>query len=90
MNGSSTNKRSKTDWDRVNALTDETIDTTDIPPLTEAFFRRATLRPPRQRVPVTIQIDSDVLAWFQAQGDECERRLNAALRIYAEAHKEQG
>ena len=79
---------SKTDWDRIGALGDEGIDTSDIPPLSETFFNKATLREPRRPVSVTMHIDPEVLAWFQAQGRRCEDRMNAALRIYADAHKE--
>jgi uncharacterized protein (DUF4415 family) len=80
-------KPSKTDWDRVDALTDGEIDTSEIPPLTDEFFSRATLRMPRARVTVTVSIDADVLDWFTAHGEDFEGRINAALRIYAEAHK---
>jgi uncharacterized protein (DUF4415 family) len=80
-------KLSETNWTRVDALTDGTIDTSDIPPLTQSFFARATLGMLQQPVPVTVHIDPDVLAWFKAQGDEYEQRINAALRIYAEAHR---
>lgn len=76
-----------TDWQRVDAMTDEDIDTSDIPPLTETFFARATLRVPRPVVTTTLKIDAEVLRWFKAQGDDYEQRLNAALRIYAEAHQ---
>lgn len=81
-------KPSETNWDRIGAMTDEMIDASDIPPLTESFFSKATLRTPRQPVPVTMLLDPEVLAWFQSQGPECERRINAALRIYAEAHRQ--
>ena len=81
------NKSSETNWARVDALTDDEIDTSDIPPLTESYFARATLWLPQQPVAVTLHVDPDVLAWFKAQGDEYEQRLNAALRIYVEAHK---
>jgi uncharacterized protein (DUF4415 family) len=37
---------------------------------------------------MTIRADSDVLARFQEQGSQCEPLMNAALRIYAEAHRE--
>jgi uncharacterized protein (DUF4415 family) len=87
MNAKHTNKPSATDWARVDALTDETIDASDIPGLSQAFFERAQLRMPHQPVSVTVQIDADVLAWFQATGAEYEKRINAALRIYAEAHQ---
>ena len=78
---------SGTDWERVDALTDETIDTSDIPPLTESFFARAKLRVPKESVEVTIHVDPEVDEWFRAQGDRCENMMNAALRIYAESHK---
>jgi uncharacterized protein (DUF4415 family) len=87
MSVPSTNRSSKSDWARVDALTDDTIDTSDIPPLTEAHFTRAAVRMPRRSAPVTVHVDADVLTWFKAQGDGWEQRVNAALRIYAEAHK---
>jgi uncharacterized protein (DUF4415 family) len=87
MNAGVTNRRSETDWARVDALADAEIDTSDIPPLDDAFFARAKLRIPHDYISVTVQVDSDVWAWFQAQGEESENRLNAALRIYAEAHR---
>jgi uncharacterized protein (DUF4415 family) len=70
-------------------MTDEEIDTSDIPPLDEAFFAGARLRVPGKKVFVTLDVDADVLEWFKAQGEECRSRINAALRIYVEAHKEQ-
>jgi uncharacterized protein (DUF4415 family) len=82
------NESSKTDWDRIGAVGDEAIDTSDIPPLSKGFFEKATLRSPRQTVAVTMHVDPDVLAWFQAQGQGYEQRINAALRIYADAHRQ--
>lgn len=42
MNASNMNKPSETDWARVDAMTDDMIDTSDIPPLTDEFFKTAT------------------------------------------------
>lgn len=81
-------KASKADWARVDAMTDEDIDTSDIPPLDELFFERAKLRMPKQKVPITLNIDKDILNWFQAQDERYEERINAALKLYAEAHKQ--
>ena len=84
------NEHSRTDWQKLEAMTDEEIDYSDIPPLDDNFFARATLRLPHQpQVTVTMQVDRDVFAWFNAQGDGWERRVRAALRIYVEAHKDQ-
>jgi len=87
MNAQNMNESSKTDWDRIGAMTDEAVDTSDIPPLSKAFFEKATLHTPQQQVAVTVHVDLDVLVWFQSQGQQYEQRLNAALRIYAEAHQ---
>lgn len=85
MNESSIQTPLETDWARVDAMTDEEIDTSDIPPLTETFFQRARVRMPKQRV--TVEIDTDLINWFQAQDKHYERRMNAALRIYVNAHE---
>jgi uncharacterized protein (DUF4415 family) len=68
-------------------MTDESIDISDIPPLTKSFFDKATVRVPRNPVAISLHVDSDILAWFQKQGPQCEPLMNAALRIYAEAHQ---
>jgi uncharacterized protein (DUF4415 family) len=69
-------------------MTDEDIDTSDISPLDETFFANARLRMPK-KVSVTLDVDADVLEWFKAQGEDFQHRINAALKIYADAHKEQ-
>ncbi len=69
-------------------MTDEEIDTSDIPALDEAFFAGARLRMPEKKVSVTLDVDADVLVWFKEQGEDFQNRINAALKIYAEAHKQ--
>ena len=88
MNENNTKKPTETNLERFDELTDETIDTSDIPPLADAFFKRATCRTRKQMTTITVQVEPEVLAWFKEQGDEWERRAAAALRIYAEAHRE--
>ena len=34
----------------------------------------------------TIRIDEDILAWFQAQSDDSDAKINAVLRTYMDAH----
>ena len=87
MSAHDMNRHSETNWARVDALADDTIDTSDIQPLTDAQLARMTLRVPKQPLSITVSVDPDVLAWFRSQGEEFEQRINAALRIYAEAHK---
>lgn len=76
---------SKTNWERVDALSDEDVDTSDIPPLGEDFFRAAMGR--RPRLTVAVEVDPETLAWYEAQGEARAERLAAALRVYAQAHR---
>jgi len=67
---------------KLAALPDDTIDYSDIPPLTEKFWKNAIRNPwyrPRKRQ-VTLRIDADVLAWLRRGGKGYQSRLNALLR----------
>ncbi len=81
-------KPSETDWARIDQMTDEEIDTSDSPPLDDDFFARAEWRMPEKKTAVTLSVDSEVLKWFEAQGADFQQRVNAALKIYAQAHQE--
>lgn len=90
MSDKSSQKQSRTDWDALRTMTDEEINYSDIPPLDDSFFERASLRLPEgQGVVVTMRVDPDVFAWFNTQADDWEQRMRAALRIYVEAHRVQ-
>jgi uncharacterized protein (DUF4415 family) len=88
MNAQDLKKPSETNWARIDGMTDEEIDTSDIPPLDDEFFAKVQWRMPKRKTAVTLSVDNDVLKWFEAQGAEFQQRINAALRIYAEAHQE--
>ena len=68
-------------------MTDDETDTSDIPPLADAFFANAKLRLPKGKVPVVMSVDADVFQWFKSQGAEYQNLINTALRIYAEEPK---
>ena len=53
------NKPSQTDWERIDKLTDEEIDTSDIPPLDDSFFAKAKLRMPQPQVSVAMRVDAE-------------------------------
>ncbi len=77
------NNASKTDWKRLAEMEDKDIDTSDIPELSDAFFKEAEVKvPPKQ--PVTLRLDADVLMWFKAQGRGYQTRINKLLRRYME------
>jgi uncharacterized protein (DUF4415 family) len=62
---------------------DSEIDFSDIPELTEKFWKNAIPNPFYKPVKkqVTLRIDADILAWLRQQGAEgYQSRLNALLR----------
>lgn len=77
---------SKTDWNRLSQMSDEDIETSDIPELDGDFFRRADLRLPAKQS-VTLRVDSDVLDWFKSKGRGYQTRINKLLRQYMNAHR---
>lgn len=89
MSGKDLSNTSRTNWTALEAMDDEAIDYSDIPPLTEEFFEKATLRIPATQARQLVQIEPDVLKWFQAQGGEYKALINAVLRRYIENEGEQ-
>ena len=85
MSDNATNGNSRTDWDRLAHMEDDEIDTSDIPPLEEAFFQRARVYIPRDTIENMVQLDTDVAHWFRAQGKEYAIIINKILRAYIEA-----
>jgi uncharacterized protein (DUF4415 family) len=61
---------------------DVEIDFSDIPPLSENFWKKAVrnpfYRPVKQQL--TVRLDSDVVAWLRRQGRGYQTRLNGVLR----------
>jgi uncharacterized protein (DUF4415 family) len=66
-------------------MSDEDVDLSDVPELTDEFFQRAQRRGPSS-IEVTIPVDAGILAWFQAQGDDWQAHIRTAMRDYARAH----
>ena len=88
MSDNNLKNTSQTNWAKLETMTDEEIDTSDIPPLDEKFFANARLRMPRGKIVVTVSVEKDVNDWYQAQGEESKALMSAAIKIYAEAHRE--
>lgn len=70
------------------AKQDAAIDYSDIPELSPDFWKGATLHTPEPKTGVFIRLDADVLEWMKAQGKGYQTRINAILRSYYEAHRE--
>lgn len=84
-------KPGRTDWQALEALTDEDIERAiaedpDAAPILDAdWFRNAELVIPAAKVPTSMRVDGDVMDWFKAQGRGWQTRMNAVLRAYAKA-----
>jgi uncharacterized protein (DUF4415 family) len=87
MSAKRTSSSSKTDWARVDALTDDQIDASDLPLLGDDFFARAELRLPQPKPSITLRLDAEVLTWFKSQGRGYQTRMNAVLRGYMDAQR---
>ena len=81
-------KQSKTDFARLEAMKDEDINYTDIPPLREGFFREAGWWTPVEKKTVTIRLDSDVLDWLKKGGKGYQTRVNKILRAIMEQQRD--
>lgn len=88
-------ERDRTDWARVDALTDDDIaaairDDPDVAPELDAdWFASATLVMPRPKEQISIRLDRDVLEHFR-QYPRYQTRINAILRAVMEHEKKAG
>lgn len=79
-------RRGKTDWARVDKLTDEDIaravaNDPDAAPI-NIDWSEADLVIPGRKKAISIRVDQDVLDFFKKTGDGYQRRINAVLRSY--------
>ena len=83
--------KSQTDWKRIDAQTDETINLTETPEISAEMFARATVRRGLKIAPrktqLTLRVDSDVLDWYKQHGAGYQTKINALLRAYMDAHQ---
>ena len=75
-------KAQKAELKALAAMPDDQIDTSDIAPLDETFWKSAVqgrfYKP--TKTATTVRVDSDVLAWLKGQGKGYQTRMNAILR----------
>ncbi len=87
-------EKARTDWKRVDALTDQDIaraiaedpDTFEARP--EWLEKAVIVRPARNKRQTTIRFDEDMLEWFREQGAGYQTHMNAVLRAYYEAQRQ--
>lgn len=82
----------RTDWKRVDALTDEDIDraTRDDPDwagFEDIDWSKAEVVFPTPKQSISIRVDQDVVDFFKATGKGYQTRMNAVLRHYVHEQK---
>lgn len=90
MSKSTPSRHSLTDWERLDGLTDEEIDFSDLPEVPTNMFAKGVVRRKSKISDVQsepVPIDSDVLAWFRTQGREYQLTINRLLRAYMESQE---
>ena len=87
MSRKSTLKGSQTDWERINAMSDEDIDTSEIPEITEEQMKKAAVRiggkpVSKGKVRINILLDAEVIVYFKSQagGRGYQTLINEALK----------
>jgi len=83
---------SRSDWARVDAMTDEEIEAQmrgdpDWADFMDIDWSKATIVYPVPKNPVSIRLDKDVIDFFKAQGKGYQTRINAVLRHYMQESK---
>lgn len=72
---------------QLSALKDHDIDYSDIPQLTETFWRHLELLRPTPKRMMTLRLDDDVVDWFKSHGKGYQSEINAVLKAYVETWK---
>lgn len=82
----------KAELKALEAMPDDQIDYSDLPPTPEEFWANARrnpyYRPIKQQL--TLRLDADLVAWFKRRaldGRGYQRSINQALREYVEAQE---
>lgn len=85
-------RRDKTDWARVDALTDAEIERAmrDDPnwrDFIDIDWSKAEIVVPQKKKAISIRLDEDIVDFFQASGKGYQTRINAVLRHFVSEQK---
>ena len=73
---------SKTNYNRINKLSDMDIDYSDIPETDEEFWSDADILFPTNKTHVSIRLDDDIISWFKQFGRGYQTKINSVLKSY--------
>jgi uncharacterized protein (DUF4415 family) len=77
----------KTDYARLDAMTDEEIEAGAADDGAEFDWANAEVGIPGPKQQLTVRLDTDVVDWFKGQGRGYQTRINAVLRRFVDAQR---
>lgn len=91
MTKKNTLRKSETDWARIDAMSDDDIDYSDIPKIPDEMWENGILRKGFKPIPNKNQenfpIDRDIIEFFKSLEFNYPAKINQLLRDYMEAHQ---
>ena len=91
MNDENTSEKSQTDWARIDAMTDDEIDLSDCPEITDEMWAKAVRMKNGKLIPKKNQenlpIDRDIIEFLKSRGFFYPLKINEILRAYMEAEQ---
>lgn len=75
------------DWDKVDAIPENTYNYDDAPELTEEFLKIAFIRKPTHKKPVSLRLDEDIVEFFKKINKQYQTKINDVLRAYKIAYE---
>lgn len=70
----------------IKSIDEDKIDYSDISELDDNFWANAHPVYPKQKKPISIRLDQDIIEYFKSEGKGYQSKINAVLRTYVEAH----
>jgi len=80
-------KAAKTDWAKVDAMTDDEIDYTDSPEVTEEMFKLMRKYEPSKKVTVNLRMDKEIVDFFKEHSHKYQTKINEVLAAFVRGYK---
>lgn len=80
-------KSVKTNWARVDAMTDDEIDYTDSPEITEEMFKLMQRYEVPKKVTVNLRMDKDIVDFFKEHSHKYQTKINEVLAAFVRGYK---
>ncbi len=91
MSKKNTLEKSQTDWAKIDAMTDDEIDYSDIPPITDEMWKNGILRKGfktiQKKSQENLSVDRDIIEFFKAHEKNYQSKINELLRAYMKAQQ---